>query len=185
MSNAYIGEIRVVAFASQRQDPPQGWLPCDGRTVSVQQYQVLFALIGTTYGGDGVNTFGLPNLNGRVPVFQGTGTGLTARSMGQTGGTDSVALSMAQIPPHTHPFSATTAANTTGTMDQTVLYGSDTATTYKRYLNPVPTPTPTLAQFNQETIASAGGGQPHDNRMPGIGLRYIICMTVGIFPERA
>ncbi|PTS89591.1 phage tail protein [Sphingomonas sp. HMWF008] len=184
MSDAYIGEIRVVAFGAFRQDPPVGWLPCDGRAVSVNDYQILFALIGTTYGGNGVSTFRLPNLNGSVPVFQGQGQGLSPRIIGQSGGADNVTVTVSQMPAHTHNFSATTATNTTGTMSGTVLYGSEAAPTYKRYLSPIPTPAPTLAQFADDTISATGGNTPHNNLMPGIGLRYIICVTAGLFPER-
>jgi len=182
MSDAYLGEIRLVPYVNAT--PPQGWLMCNGQLLSISQYQTLFAVIGTVYGGDGNTTLGLPNLNGGIPVVQGAGPGLTPRVMGQSGGTDVVALTDAQIPAHDHAFSATTAANTTGTVGNTLLYGSDTATTYKRYVSPTPTPAPTTASFHAETISFAGANQPHANIMPGIGLRYIMCVSAGLFPVR-
>jgi microcystin-dependent protein len=193
MSDAFIGEIRLVPYV--RNEPPQGWMYCNGATVSIQQYQTLFALIGTIYGGDGVNTFGLPNLNGRVLVDQGTGMttpnttppggpALTARAMGQSGGSEGVTLTQAMIPSHDHALAASTGTNMSQSPGPTLVYGSNSNGTYKRYVSPVPTPTPNLVSMNPDTVTSTGGAQAHLNIMAGLGLRYIICVNAGTFPVR-
>jgi microcystin-dependent protein len=190
MSDAFIGEIRLVPYFSS--NPPNGWAFCNGALQSIQQNPQLYAVIGTIYGGDGVSTFGLPNLNGRVLVDQGTGvtappaggTALTARTAGQTGGTETVALTQAMIPSHDHPFYATTQANSSQNPTG-LFYGSNNNGTYKRYVAPVPTsPAPTFLSLDETTVQSAGGNAAHLNMMAGLGLRYIICITAGIFPVR-
>lgn len=193
MSDAFIGEIRLVPYFSS--NPPNGWLFCNGATVNLQQYQVLYALIGTTYGGDGVTTFGLPNLNGRVLVDQGTGMttpnttppggpALTPRAMGQSGGSEGVSLTDAMIPPHDHALSASTGTNMSQSPGPTLVYGSNSNGTFKRYVSPMPTPTPSLRNMDPNTVTSTGGSQAHLNIMAGLGLRYIICVTSGLFPTR-
>ncbi|MBJ7413887.1 MAG: tail fiber protein [Niveispirillum sp.] len=193
MSDAFIGEIRLVPYF--RAYPPTGWMFCNGTTVNVQQYQELFSLIGTTYGGDGVTNFGLPNLNGRVLVDQGTGVttpnttppggpALTPRAMGQSGGSEMVALTDAMIPPHDHAFNASTGTNMSQEPGPTLVYGSNSNGTYKRYVSPVPTPAPTLVAMASTTITSVGAGLPHPNIMAGLGLRYIICVIGGLYPTR-
>ncbi len=193
MSDAFIGEIRLVPYG--RNEPPNGWMFCNGATVTIQQNQELFALIGTTYGGDGVNNFGLPNLNGRVLVDQGTGMtipnttppsgpALTARSMGQSGGSEGVTLTQAMIPSHDHALAVSTGTNMSQTPGPTLVYGSNSTGTFKRYVSPVPTPTPTLVSMNANTVTSAGGGAAHLNIMASLGLRYIICVKAGTFPVR-
>ncbi len=96
--DAYLGEIELFGFGYT----PNGWAACNGQLLSISQYSALFSLLGTTYGGDGVNTFGLPDLRGRVPINQGTGPGLTNRTLGETGGSESFYLSVPQLPVHTH-----------------------------------------------------------------------------------
>src|ERR1700754_4966181 len=98
MSDPFVGEIRMFGFSRT----PIGWFACDGSLRSIAQYEVLYTLLGTTYGGDGVNTFALPNLSGRAPVHQGTGPNLTTRIMGQIGGSETVSLTLNQLPAHTH-----------------------------------------------------------------------------------
>jgi microcystin-dependent protein len=100
MSEAVLGEIRLFSGSYA----PEGWLICNGQLLQIQQYQALYALIGTTYGGNAVNNFGLPDLRGRVPVCQGQGPNLSNRSIGQKGGASLVTLTEATIPPHGHDF---------------------------------------------------------------------------------
>lgn len=191
MSDAYIGEIRLFPYVSS--NPPQGWMFCNGALLNVSDYQVLYAVIGTIYGGNGTTQFALPNLNGRVLVAQGTGvvdpksttvSPLTPRSPGQTGGSEGVALTTAMIPPHDHAFSVATTPNTTDTPGPAVFFASDTAATFKRYVSPVPNPAPQLYALNENTVSSAGNGLAHNNLMAGMGLRYVICVTAGLFPVR-
>ena len=97
-SNPFIGEVELFAFAFA----PVGWAQCNGQLLPIANYQALFALLGTTYGGDGVTTFALPNLQGRVPIHQGTGAGLTPKIIGQSSGSETTTLTLPQIPMHTH-----------------------------------------------------------------------------------
>src|ERR1700744_1265541 len=105
MSEPYVGEIRMVGFNFA----PQNWALCNGQTLSISQNEVLFNLIGTTYGGDGVNTFNLPDLRGRIPVHQGTNPNGTY-ILGQLAGTETVTLTGNQLPQHPHPPQAQSAA---------------------------------------------------------------------------
>lgn len=165
MAQPYVGEIRMFAgnFA------PAGWLFCSGQLLPISENETLFQLIGTTYGGDGQSTFALPDLRGRVPVHIGNGYVLA-----ETGGAESVTLTTAQIPSHTHSQSASrTPASTTGsptglTADAgtTLIYGADTPS--------VP--------LNAAAVSTVGGGQPHDNMAPFLTVSYIISLF-GIFPS--
>ena len=191
MADAFIGEIRLVPYV--RSDPPVGWLNCDGKVVYISAYQALFSLIGVTYGGDGKSTFGLPDFNGRVLVGQGVGQAapntnspgtLTSRSVGEKGGSESVALTTEMIPPHSHTFYATTQENTTQTPGTGVLFGSSQDPAYKRYVSPVPKPLPRIGVFNDDVLSYAGAGQPHPNIMNSLGLKYIICFE-GEYPMKS
>lgn len=171
MSNPYVGEIRIFAgnFA------PNGWMFCDGSLQSIAQNEVLFNLIGTTYGGDGQSTFALPDLRGRVPVHQGTGPGLSPRIIGEVGGSETVTLTAAQMPQHSHALQASSglangAAGAAGVL---------AATAVNIYGNGPPT-TPMAAQ----AVTPLGGGQPHENMAPFVAINYIIALF-GIFPTQA
>lgn len=175
MSVPYIGEIRMLPFNFA----PRGWMACNGSLLPISQYDALFALIGTTYGGDGVNTFALPDLRGRVPVHQGQGPGLTARFMGERAGTEVVALSAGQMPAHSHTLSVTSAAATLVTPDSNSLPGTVSGDTF--YVNS--TSGNTMAPMSAQMIAPGGGSQPHQNTMPTLTVQY--CMAVeGVFPSR-
>lgn len=184
MSDQYLGEIRLFAF----QRTPVNWLPCNGQSVAITAYDALYTLLGTTFGGDGRTTFGLPNLNGRVPVGQGQNTAtippLTARVMGQSGGADYVTLALTEVPAHTHSLQATTAGDTTGTLGPTVIFGSDTTNTEKRYLYPAPTGL-SFRDLATTAVDMQGNGASHLNVMPGLGLMFFICAAGGIYPSRA
>jgi len=111
MSQPYVGEIRLFPYNFA----PNGWFDCDGRLLSIAEYEVLYTLLGTTYGGDGVNTFGLPNLCGRVPIHQGTGLGMGTYVLGQLAGTEQVTLISSQMPAHTHVFNAVDSTGSSNT----------------------------------------------------------------------
>ena len=169
MSQPYVGEIRL--FAGNF--PPNGWQFCDGQLLSIAQNPVLFDLIGTTYGGDGVATYALPDMRGRVPVHQGRSTGSTY-VMGQSGGAENVTLAASQMPAHTHAMSASTSAASAAHGPAEVL-GSSTMSLYG-------SGTPNMA-MDPNAITQVGGGQPHPNVPPFVALSYIISLF-GIFPTQ-
>jgi microcystin-dependent protein len=172
MGNPYVGEIRLFAgnFA------PAGWNFCNGAVLPISEFETLFNLIGTTYGGDGQQTFQLPDLRGRVPVHQGTGSGLSNYVIGQVGGRETVTLTINQMPSHRHAV-ASTAAATRDTPAGNVL-GSPGATGQVY----------TAATGGSGALASAanaaaGGSQPHENMMPTLCVNFIISLF-GIFPSQ-
>ena len=168
MSQPYVGEVRLFAgnFA------PLGWMFCDGQVLAIAENEVLFNLIGTTYGGDGQTTFALPDLRGRVPVHQG---GQPAYAMGQSGGAESVTLTAAQMPAHTHAMLASSTAASTAHGPSEVL-GASTAMHFYG------TGTPGMA-MDANALAPVGGNQPHDNMPPFVALSYIVSLF-GIYPSQ-
>lgn len=180
MSSPIIDEIRLFGgnFA------PRDWHYCDGSLLSISVYQALFALIGTTYGGDGINTFGVPDMRGRVPISQGNGSGLTPRTIGQMSGTETVTLTSSQIPVHSHNAQASTNQGNTTAPGPTVVPAKPVDSLAAPSLYVVPgtsTVNPTLMAPN--LLSSVGSGQSHTNMMPTQALNFIIC-TFGIFPQR-
>jgi len=171
VSTPYLGEIRMFAgtFA------PVGWAFCDGSLVDIAQNDALFTLIGTTYGGDGVNTFALPDLRGRVPIHQGQGPGLSPRTIGERAGTESVTLTTTQLPGHTHAVLAALVPATTG---------SPAGATWAATSAPSYATGPTTTTMSAAALAPAGGGQPHENRVPSLGVNFIIAIY-GIFPSQS
>jgi microcystin-dependent protein len=176
MSTPYIGEIRMFGFGRT----PQGWQGCDGSLLPISQYDALFALIGTIYGGDGQTTFGVPDLRGRLPLHQGQGPGLTNRVIGEKSGTETVTVLPTQMPAHTHPLVATSAAASALTPGNTLLPGAVSGDTF--YVSDI-TGATTLAMSAQST-SIAGGSQPHENCMPTLTVQFCIA-TQGIFPSQA
>ena len=171
MAEPYVGEIRMFGgnFA------PNSWMFCDGSILPISENDALFALIGTTYGGDGQNTFALPDLRGRVPVHQGQGPGLSSYSIGQNGGVESVTIIPNQMPAHTHTPQA---SNTGGSDNPANNFWANTATG-KPY-----SAAPPAVQMNAATIpGTVGGSQPHENMIPFLCVSYIISLF-GIFPPR-
>ena len=166
MSNPYVGEIRMFAgnFA------PQGWMLCQGQTLAITDYDVLFNLIGTTYGGDGQTTFNLPNLSSRVPVHQGSGF-----VIGQMSGQESVTLTVQQIPQHTHPVLCNGSSSS-----NPAPAGSFCGATGSNAYAPG---TSANASMNASSLSPAGGSQPHDNVMPYLAINFIISLF-GIFPSQ-
>jgi len=175
MSDAYAGEIRM--FGGDY--APPGWHKCDGTLLAVNTYQVLFSLLGTTYGGDGVKTFAIPDLRGRIPVGQGQGPGLTNRVIGQAFGSEVVALTQDQLPGHSHSFAASK-ANATLSSPANAFFGAQTDND-KIYTDTKMSTAP--APMAAATVSSEGGSQPHNNRMPSLGITYIICLE-GLYPTR-
>jgi microcystin-dependent protein len=169
MSQPYVGQIVIAAFTFA----PQGWLLCDGSVYSISEYEVLFNLLGTTYGGDGQTTFAVPDLRGRIPVHVGQGSGLQSYVIGEQGGQSSVTLTPSQIPAHTHPVACQSNAGTS-----TAATGNYFAQT-KNSLYGTPGTTVNMGSV----VGPAGGNQAHDNMQPYQVLNYIIAFT-GIFPSQ-
>jgi microcystin-dependent protein len=153
---------------------PVGWEFCDGQLMPISENDALFTLIGTTYGGDGESTFGLPNFQSRIPIHQGTGSGLTNRVIGEMAGVESVTLTTQQIPVHTHAFLASTEAGLVNTPIGSVLGTGSSVTVYR----PGVAGSPMAAQ----SISPVGGSQPHDNMVPYLTISYIISLY-GEFPR--
>jgi microcystin-dependent protein len=171
----YIGQIIAVGFNFV----PVGWLSCSGQLLSVSQNDVLFSLIGTTYGGDGQSTFALPDLRGRSPMGQGTGNGLSPRVVGQVGGSETMTLTSAQIAAHSHPLMA---ASATGTVSK-----PSTSTVLAKQSEPLISmygAAPGNVTLAAVAVSMAGGSQPHENRQPFNTVNYIIA-TEGIYPSRS
>jgi microcystin-dependent protein len=170
----FIGQIQAFAF----EFAPRGWAPCDGRVLPIQQYAALFSLLGTTYGGNGVHTFALPDLRGRVAVGNGNGDGLSSRQLGEQVGSEAVNLTVAQLPAHTHEFKVS--ADSTVNAPKGNYPGplvSTSGDTVKGY-----DPTPE-ASFSTAAIAATGGSQPHNNLPPYLAINWCIALQ-GIFPSR-
>lgn len=170
MSTPFIGEVRLFGgnFA------PLGWALCQGQLMAISQNDALFALIGTTYGGDGQTTFALPNLAGRIPLHQGQGPGLAPRTMGEQAGTETVTLSASQIPAHTHALIGNSAA-AAGTSPAGALLAATSVASYDTGAAATP--------MAAGAVGIAGGSQPHENMAPTLALNYIIALE-GIFPSR-
>lgn len=189
MSEAYLGEIRM--FAGNY--APVNWAICDGAVLPISGYDALFSVLGTTYGGNGITTFGLPDYRGRLPIGQGNGPGLTPRVLAQTLGTEAVTLTSANTPAHSHTFTVSTnpatsatptppapAAPSSQTFGEFVpagvikgLYSAGTGTTAPVSLNP---------GFLDPALGT-GAVAPHSNLMGTLAINYIICLA-GIYPTR-
>jgi len=173
MSEPFIAEVRIFAgnFA------PRGWAFCNGQLLPVAQNTALFSLIGTTYGGDGRTTTALPDLQGRAPMHPGRGPGLTARRLGQKLGADTVTLSEAQLPNHTHSVVARPAAGSTSTPTSNFFASVTGANLYT-------TDTSSLADMSSQLTQSNGASQPHNNDQPFLAMNFIIAL-VGLYPSRS
>ena len=176
MSTPYIGEIRMFGFGRT----PNGWQACDGSLLAISQYDALFALIGTTYGGDGQTTFAVPDLRGRLPIHQGQSSGLDNYVLGERQGAESVTLLAPQMPLHTHTAVATTAAASSLTPGPSFLPGAVSGDTF--YATDITGATPVA--MSAQSTSLAGGSQPHENCMPTLTVQYCIA-TQGIFPSQA
>lgn len=176
--DAYVGQIRL--FAGDY--APNGWALCNGATLNIAGNEVLYTLIGTTYGGDGKTNFKLPDLRSRVPLHIGKGPNtVTAYTLGQTAGAETVTITEANLPAHTHTVNATTADATQTSPQGAPLFGKPPQD-FKFYQLGTSAGFATL-QFNAAALQPApGGGASHDNNMPTIAMNYIIC-TIGLFPD--
>lgn len=180
MANPFIGEIRLFggSFA------PASWAFCDGQLLSIIENTALFSLLGTVYGGDGQNTFALPDLRGRVPLHQGQGPGLSTYTIGQVAGVETVTLQTSQMPQHSHALNATTATGSATTPGSSVMLATPVEAGVNTSLYVVPgTSTVNQAPMAAQSIGTTGGTQPHENMMPFQSLNYIIALF-GIFPSR-
>jgi microcystin-dependent protein len=173
MSSPYVGEIRMFAGSFA----PQGWMTCDGQLLPISEYDTLFNLIGTTYGGDGQSTFALPNLAARAPLHMGTGSTGTTYTIGESDGTSSVTLTTNQIPSHNHPLNATSSGQQQAPSSSTM--PADASPANAHVYGPFGA-APT--QLAAATIGNAGGSQPHDNMQPYLAITFIISLF-GIFPS--
>ena len=182
MTDVFVGEIQMFGFNF----PPKNFLLCNGQLLPIAQYQALFALIGTTYGGNGVSNFQLPNLQGRLPMGQGNGPGLTPRVMGEFAGEENHTLLPTENPQHTHAVQVipnpTLANNTdvpgpTQVLAQTSYTGTKGAITNVYVADSAPTVPMSSA------AVSFVGGQPHSNLMPLLAVNFSISLF-GVFPSR-
>lgn len=157
---------------------PRNWAFCDGQQISIAQNTALFSLLGTTYGGNGQTTFGLPELRGRLPMHPGSGPGLSSRSLGERSGAESVTLTSGQMPAHTHAIgtgagSAPNSAIPVGRFPAAPASGTPYAETGGAL----------MAGAGGGVTGAQGGGQPHNNLMPSLCVNFIICLF-GIYPSR-
>ena len=176
MTTPYVGEIRWFTFP---RGAPVGWQLCNGALLSIAEYQTLYTLLGTAYGGDGVNTFGVPDLRARVPIHQGQGLGLSAYVIGEVGGAEGVTLQSSQLGGHTHTIIAQTGAATAATPANNMLaalpsgesmYTSTLAGTVRDQMAPT-------------EIRQTGQSLPHENCAPTLTINACIA-TYGVFPSR-
>jgi microcystin-dependent protein len=166
MAQPYVGEIRMFAgnFA------PAGWMFCEGQLLPISENETLFQLLGTTYGGDGQSTFALPDLRGRIPLHQGNGF-----TLAETGGVETVTLTVSQIPAHSHPLLASNAIATQQNVTGNLLAE---ASLYNPYININPT-----SPMAPQSVSSTGGSQPHNNFQPYLCIDFIISLF-GLFPSQ-
>ncbi len=170
-SDPFIGEVQWFAgnFA------PRGWALCSGQLLAISQNQALFSILGTTYGGDGRTTFGLPDVRGRVLIHQGTGPGLSQRQLGQKSGTENETLTENQMPDHTHTLRASGGSATTAVPTDNVLASTGRSRLYDSGAANV--------DMDASAITSTGSGQSHNNMQPYNTLNCIIALQ-GLFPSR-
>jgi len=176
MSDQFVAEIRIFPFNFA----PKGWAFCDGQLLPISQNTALFSLLGTTYGGDGKSTFGLPDLQGCAPMQQGQGPGLSQRFLGETGGEQNVTLLQTEMPAHTH-----TAQGSSTVAGQLTPVGNAWASGQKGfgsfYVQSAPA---TNVQMSPLGTSINGGSLPHNNMMPFLTLNFCIALQ-GIFPARS
>jgi len=166
MAQPYVGEIRMFAgnFA------PAGWMFCEGQLLPISEYETLFNLIGTTYGGDGQSTFALPDLRGRVPIHFGNGF-----TLAETGGVETITLTVSQIPAHSHALLASSSPGTSNTPVSNLTAESPSINTYIQDV--------TNSNMSPSAVSSVGGSQPHNNFQPYLCVDFIISLF-GIFPSQ-
>jgi microcystin-dependent protein len=176
MAEPYLAEIKMFGgnFA------PRGYSLCNGQLLAISQNTALFALLGTTYGGNGTSNYALPDMQGRAPVHQGNGTGVDPVSLGEVSGTPTVTLTTSQLPSHTHPISGATIANSNPgetPASNTLFTNSAPNQVYAAALNPGG------INLATQSITLTGGSQPHNNMQPYLAVTFIIALQ-GVFPVR-
>lgn len=177
MADPFIGEIKLLSFSF----PPKNWAPCNGQQLAIAQNQALFSLLGTTFGGNGVTTFGLPDLRGRVPMHSGP-----TAPQGTTGGVENVTLNATQVPAHTH--SVNVSSKTNGSLEPYenavialgVIAGSDPVAPANIY---APANAGALQPLTPGMVSSVGGNQAHSNLQPSLVTNFCISLA-GIYPSR-
>jgi microcystin-dependent protein len=169
MSNPFLTEIRIMSFNFA----PKGWAMCNGQTLPINQNQPIFALLGTTYGGNGQTTFALPNLQGRVAMHMGQG-----HTLGERAGAEAHTVSMSEMPAHIHPATADIRAGDNTVFNPNNAYIADTGASamYSAGSN-------NMVAMSPQMITSIGGSQPHENRQPYLALNFCIALQ-GIFPSQ-
>lgn len=172
----YIGEVRWFAgnFA------PRGWAQCDGQLLQISQYSALFSILGTTYGGDGRSTFGLPDVRGRFPLHSGRGPGLTPRLLGAKGGSESQTLTDEELPVHSHVAQTTTNRSNQASPTEHILARQRR----ERLYDEVSSTNPADTTLSSETLQANGGNGAHNNLQPYLGVNCIIALQ-GIYPSRS
>ncbi len=173
MVQPFVGEVRMVGFSFA----PVGWAKCDGQLLAINQYDALFSLLGTTYGGDGRTTFGLPDLRGRIPIHDGSGPGLSTRRIGAKGGAENVTLTASQTGSHSHTWQSTSAGAQNRTPVNNAL--AETGNSIYSQSNPPQTP----ANMSASMVQNAGQTGSHENVQPFLAIQYCISLF-GIYPSR-
>ena len=173
MSDQFLAEIRIFPFNF----PPTGWAFCDGQIMPISQNTALFALLGTTYGGDGKSTFALPNMQGNAPMQPGQGQGLSLRDLGEMSGTESITLLLSEIPVHTHNLMAVSQPGDLADPTGRSIARAATGNPFQSVTNQ------NVVQMAVQAVAPAGGSLPHNNMQPYLTLNFCIALQ-GIFPQR-
>jgi len=173
VADPFVAEIRIFPFNFA----PKGWAWCDGQLLPLSQNTALFALLGTTYGGNGKSNFALPNLQGRAPMHPGQGPGLSLHDLGETGGSETVVLQESEIPAHSHgvmasPSMANRRDPSDASLARSVGVGAYQTNTAQN-----------LTAMHQQALSLAGGDQPHNNMQPYLTLYFCIALQ-GVFPPR-
>lgn len=175
MADPFVAEIRIFPFNF----PPKGWAFCDGQLLPLSQNTALFSLLGTTYGGNGMSNFALPDMQGNTPMHPGQGPGLSLHDLGEMGGSDTVSLLESEIPAHSHAMLADkldTADKPAPGPDRALAISTNTKAYYADGA-------PSIVQLDYSALAPAGGDQPHNNLMPYLTLNFCIALQ-GIYPQR-
>ena len=173
MADPFVAEIRIFPFNFA----PKGWAWCDGQLLPLSQNTALFSLLGTTYGGNGKSNFALPDLQGRAPMHPGQGPGLSLHDLGETGGSETVTLLESEIPAHSH------ALRGSNTLGDTPFPAGNTLARYGNFNAYQQTTNANLVSMAPESLAPAGGDQPHNNLQPYLTFYFCIALQ-GVFPPR-
>jgi microcystin-dependent protein len=179
MSQPFVGQVIRVGFSFA----PAGWMRCQGQLLAISQFETLFNLIGTTYGGDGQNTFALPDLRGRAALSMGQGAGLSNYTIGQIGGNETVTLTTQQIPQHQHMVNAVASAGSSSTPGPSVVLANEGPQGITQVFTYAPYDQANQTGLSPQSIAVNPGSQPHENRQPFLVINYCISMF-GIFPSQ-